>query len=43
MTGNLSDFQAENIRFLRLFLSGVKNAEPQHGTPEIKMQKMSFL
>ena len=39
MVENLSDFQAVNISFLKIFLYRVKNAEPQHGTPEIKIQK----
>ena len=39
MVENLSDFQAANISFLKIFLYGVKNAGPQHGTPEIKTQK----
>ena len=43
MAGNLSDFQAANIGFLKIFLYGVKNAGPRHRTPEMKIQKMSFL
>ena len=43
MTGNLSDFHAANISFLKIFLYGVKHAGPRHGTQEMKIQKMSFL
>ena len=43
MARNLSNFQAADVSFLKIFLYGVKNAGPQHGTPEMKIQKMSFL
>ena len=43
MAGNLSDFQAANISFLKMFLYGVENAGPRHETPEMKIQKMSLL
>ena len=40
--GNLSDIQTANISSLKIFLYGMKNAGPRHGTPEMKIQKMSF-
>ena len=43
MARDLSNFQAAGVSFLKIFLYGVKNAGPQHGTPEMKIQKMSFL
>ena len=43
MARNLSDFQAANISFLKMFLYGVENAGPRHATPEMRIQKMSFL
>ena len=43
MAGNISDFQAVNISFLKIFLYGVKNAGPRYGTPKKKTQKMLFL
>ena len=43
MAGNLSDIQGANIIFLKIFLYRVKNSGPRHGTPELKIQKMSFL
>lgn len=35
--------QAQKTTFLnvKIFFYGVKNAEPRHGTPEMKIQKMS--
>ena len=35
--------QAQKTTFLnvKIFLYGVKNAEPRHGTQEMKIQKMS--
>ena len=43
MAEKLSDFQAANISFLKIFLYGVKNAESRNGAPEMKIQKRSFL
>ena len=40
MVGNLSVFQAANISFLKVFLNGMINAEPQKGAPEMKIQKI---
>ena len=39
MVGNLSVFQAEHISFLKVFLYGMINAEPQNEDPEMKIQK----
>ena len=35
-----SDIHGANISFLKIFLNRVKNAGPQHGTPELKIHKM---
>ena len=43
MVGNLSDIEAANISFLKIFLYGAKNSGLRHGTTEMKIQKMSFL
>ena len=43
MAGNLLDFLAAKISFLKIFLFGVKNAGLRHGNPEMKIPKMSFL
>ena len=38
----LSDFQAANISFLKMFLCWVKKARPQHETPEKKYKQCHF-
>ena len=43
MVGDLSNFPAANISFLKIFLYEVKNVGPQHGTPEMKIQERSIL
>ena len=43
MAENLSEFQAANVSFLKIFLYEMKNAWPRNGLPEMKTQKVSFL
>ena len=43
MVGNLSEFQAADTSFIKIFLYEVKNAKPRNKALEMKIQKISFL